>query len=294
MEIPHTRRMEWPELPANRFASRIRTQSPDGCRVALLGMPDDTGIGLNHGRLGAAHGPDAIRVALTRYGVADPDDWVWPGVFDAGDVIPGESLSTTHDRVTEAAGVLLDAGLFPIGLGGGHDLTYAFVRALAQRVPTLNGIYLDAHLDVRETEGSGMPFRRLVGDCGVHRLDVIGLSPMANSRDHSRWFHSHGGRVDSLDPHDDWPGDAIFFSLDLDVLDCSVAPGVSATNPMGWTVQRASDWVMAAGRCDKVRCFDIMELSPPHDVGGMTARVAAHLLLSFLRGYAGRPVGANE
>ena len=82
---------------------------------------------------------------------------------------PGRTLEATHRRVTAATTALLDAGLFPIAIGGGHDLTFPFVRAIAAEHSGLAGVYFDAHLDVRETRGSGMPFRRLVEDCGVSR-----------------------------------------------------------------------------------------------------------------------------
>lgn len=293
MDIPFTRKMQWPEVSAGRFTSRIRTDSPEGCQVALLGVPDDTGVTLNHGIAGAALGPDAFRVALTRYGTSEPEGWDWPVVYDSGDVIAGSTLAETHNRLTHAAGELLDAGLFPIMIGGGHDLTYAFVRAIAQRCSSLGGIYFDAHLDVRAEEGSGMPFRKLVEDSGVTRLDAVGISPFANSREHMHWFHSHGGRIDAIEPQGDWPGENLFVSFDLDVIDASAAPGVSARNPMGWDVQQASKWVLAAGKCSRVRSFDIMELCPPQDEGGRTARIAAHLFLTFLRGFAARPAGSH-
>lgn len=289
MEIQHTRKMEWPKIASGRFASLIQTDSPEGCQIALLGVPDDTGVSMNHGHPGAAQGPDALRVALTRYGTNEPDDWVWPRIYDAGDVVTSAELSETHDRVTHATTELLNAGLFPIMIGGGHDLTFPFVRAAANVYGDLNGVYLDAHLDVREEEGSGMPFRRLIEQCGVKRLDLIGYNHFVNSREHTRWFHSHGGRIDALEPTGIWPGENLFFSLDLDVLDVSAAPGVSAQNPMGMSVRDAARWVHAAGANERIRCFDIMELCPPNDLGAKTARVAAHLLLVFLRGFTTRP-----
>lgn len=281
--------MQWPERSPARFASLLRTESAESCAIAILGVPDDTGVSLNKGIPGAALGPDALRVALTRYGVSDPEGWQWPAVYDAGDLIASGTLRETHDRLTHAAGAILDAGLFPVMIGGGHDLTFAFVRALSNRASSLGGIYLDAHLDVRAEEGSGMPFRRLVEDCGVSRLDAIGISPFANSREHLHWFHAHGGRIDALEPRGEWPGENLFFSLDLDVIDASAAPGVSARNPMGWTVERAAQWAHSAGANPRVRCFDLMELCPPQDESGRTSRVAAHLLLTFLRGFASRP-----
>ncbi len=286
-----------PTIADSRMAAAVRTDSPDGCSVALLGVPDETGVRLNGGREGAAQGPSAFRSALSRYGAREPAGRAWPVVFDAGDVVPGASLRETHQRVTAAAGSLLDAGLLPVMIGGGHDLTFPFVRALANRVETpLTGVYFDAHLDVRGEPGSGMPFRSLVEWCGVRALYVHGLDRHANSAEHVRWFEGHGGRGaggEVFGPDDPWPAGELFVSFDLDVIDQAFAPGVSAMNPCGWDPATACAWARSAGRCERVRCFDIMELSPPHDSppgdGGRTARLAARLFLEFLSGFAERP-----
>jgi formiminoglutamase len=255
----------------------------------LLGLPDDTGVRLNHGRTGAAGGPKAFRTALARYGAADPAAGPLPLVFDAGDIMPTGSLEKTHERVTETTAALLDRGLFPIAIGGGHDLTFPFVRAVAAKHPGLAGVYFDAHLDVRETAGSGMAFRRLVEDCGVSALHLHGFRPLVNSREHLDWFRDHGGRTHLDGTKPALPKAKDFFaSFDLDVLDAAHAPGVSAMNPAGWTVSEAEAWVRACGSDPRVRCFDLMELNPAHDPDGRTARVAAHLFLTFLAAFARR------
>lgn len=297
MAIPHTQPGVWPDpIAASRFASGIRRDSADGCRVALIGLPDDTGVRLNHGRPGAAEGPTALRAALARYGVAEPAGWAWPGVFDAGDVRPagsggggGDDLHETHRRVSEAVAAVVEMGLFPIGIGGGHDLTFPFVRSAVKTVAPVHMVYFDPHLDVREEAGSGMPFRRLVQAGSVRGMTIHGFQPFANATEHVRWFQAHGGRVSDLSPEDPWPDEPTAVSLDLDVIDQAFAPGVSAMNPCGWTPAQAERWVAAAGRNPRVRCFDIMELSPANDPSGRTARLAAHLLLTFLRAFAERP-----
>jgi formiminoglutamase len=288
--LPNTSAPPWPgDTPAGRFASTIRTDSSEGCTVALIGLPDDTGVRLNNGRTGAAGGPKAFRAALSRYGVADSAAGYLPLVFDAGDVMPTGSLEKTHERVTEVTTALLDRGLFPIAIGGGHDLTYPFVRAVAAKYPKLAGVYFDAHLDVRETVGSGMPFRRLVEDCGVSALHLHGFRPLVNSLEHLDWFRTHGGRTHPENAKVALPkAKNLFVSFDLDVLDAAHAPGVSALNPAGWNVREAEAWVRACGADKRVRCFDLMELNPAHDPEGRTARVAAHLFLTFLQGFAQR------
>lgn len=296
--IPHTRPATIPEgIPETRFAAHLHA-IPVGCQVALLGLADDTGVRMNNGRPGAAGGPAAFRAALARYGVASPHGWEYPRVYDAGDVQPAGTLEETHARVREAAGAILDLGLLPVAIGGGHDLTFPFVQAAAMRYGRLAGVYFDAHLDVRETAGSGMPFRRLIEDCGVGPLHLIGFNPLVNSREHAAWFLGHGGIFEEVSQgqtprplHHESSRAAqpeLFVSFDLDCLDAAHAPGVSAVNPCGLSVRDVEPMVLAAGECDRVRCFDIMELNPAHDDGGRTARVAAHLFLTFLRGVARR------
>lgn len=290
--VPHTTPPHYPDRPAGRFGATIETGGPAECTVALIGLVDDEGVRLNGGRVGAAAGPSAFRAALARYGVARPQGFEWPRVFDAGDVRPGATLGETHARVTEAVDAVLALGLFPIAVGGGHDLTFPVVRAVAGRAGPMGGVYFDAHLDVRETAGSGMGFRRLVDECGVGPLLVHGLNPLVNAREHVAWFYDHGGTIadDDPDAEDDdllaplAGAESLFCSFDLDCLDASHAPGVSAPNPAGMTVREAARRMFIAASDPRLRCLDIMELCPTHDQDGRTARAAAHLFLHALMG----------
>lgn len=303
LRIPNTTPPEWPDdIPQGRFAAHIHQAVDLGCRIALLGLPDDTGIALNGGRPGAREGPSAFRRALARFGVAQPQGWRWPVVFDAGNIVPAEgkdaaAMLATHQRIREAVSALLGHGLFPIGIGGGHDLTLPFAGAVidharAGGTPIDSVLYFDAHLDVRDTPGSGMPFRGLVERHQVRSLVVLGASDLANDLAHSEWFAAHGGvhRDFSTSPESHLaPPARRYVSLDLDVLDAAFAPGVSAMNPCGATPHDLRAWVRAAGRSAATAGFDIMELSPPHDENGRTARLAAMLFLEFLRGFSERP-----
>ncbi|UYV11598.1 MAG: formimidoylglutamase [Phycisphaera sp.] len=302
MEVPYATPPQTPiELHEGRFSERVQPidayQPKPFYRkpFAILGMPDDTGVKLNNGRPGAKEGPSAIRRVLSTMGVKKPSFGLWPKVYDAGDVLPaGDDLDETHRRVSKASAALVRAGFFPIGLGGGHDLTFAFVRGvingLASDDAPREGIYLDAHLDVRETKGSGMPFRRLVEDCGIESLTIAGYERKVNSDEHMKWFMEHRGGVlflddpvvDETDDEEDEPRLPYFASLDLDAIDVSQAPGVSATNPCGVLAQTARRWIRDNLRSPSLRCFDIMELSPPHDDQDRTAQLAAYLFLEAL------------
>ncbi|MFO0836681.1 MAG: formimidoylglutamase [Phycisphaerales bacterium] len=298
--IPHTTPGVWPaDIPASRFASLVRRDRPEGCRVGLLGLPQDIGVRLNNGRPGAAEGPREFRRALARLGVARPDGHDWPRVFDAGDVVPATfdgpasldntdaiaAFHETHRRISEASLAIADAGLLPVAVGGGHDCTFAFVQGVHRQFRSpMAGLYFDPHLDVRETPGSGMGFRRLIEVGAADSLSIVGFDPIVNSREHVAWFRGHGGQMlDPAGPLQLPQGRPLFVSVDMDSIDASSAPGVSAMNPCGLSPSQLFPWIEAAAAHPRLACFDIMELSPPHDPDGRTARLAAYLFLTFLR-----------
>lgn len=301
---------------ATRFAATFRTDDHEECDVALLGLPDDLGVRLNNGRPGAREGPTAFRAALASYGVpwdARRGVHLSRVVYDAGDVIPAPgdgdaALFETHARIEEAAMALHSAGLVVACIGGGHDLTLPAVTALAEHWGlAVGGVNFDAHTDVRERAGSGMPFRRLIemGKLSPSAFVELGLGRFVNAEVDLEWLAEQGAtmrRADDVFPLRRYRREilpaamelalrtesAAFVSIDLDGIDSAQSPGVSAMNPSGLTVRHAALLAEAAGREQRVKHFDIMELCPPHDVAGRTSRVAAHLFLSFIAGVVER------
>lgn len=327
--VPHTVDPQWPTIPADRFAATFRIDSPEGCTVALLGLPDDTGVRLNHGRPGAALGPAAFRAALARYGTtfdANNNRQIPVNVFDAGDVRPAtggrpeEDLHETHRRITEAVTKLHQLGMITVCVGGGHDLTLPAVRALAQFTGRpVGGINVDAHLDVRESIGSGMPFRSLLegGFLDGRRFCEFGISRFVTTREHNEFLQLRHASVVTIDkvladiPSEVYRAFAVargdrstplFVSLDMDAIDGAYAPGVSAVNPAGLAPYIVARLLENAGRDPLVRHLDIMELSPPHDdppfaedaargvTAGRTAKLAVFMFLTFIAALADRPV----
>jgi formimidoylglutamase len=309
---PHTRPGAEFELKPGRFAARLARDVFGDCRAALLGLPDDLGVQLNGGRAGAANGPTEFRATLARFG-ADFDGLAGRDfalrLFDAGDVVPAPgndaaALAETHCRVEAAVAFLHAHGLVPICVGGGHDLSLPAITALSRNAGrALGGINLDAHLDVRARIGSGMPFRRLIEENSLDpaRFAEVGLGRFSNERGDLEWAAAQGARLifaeSLLEQGLDTRGLVLeagragpaFVSIDLDGLDQSVAPGVSAPNPFGVPLRFALGLAEAAGASPNVRHFDLMEYCPRFDLDGRTGRAAVLLFLHFLAGLAERP-----
>ncbi|HEY0661285.1 MAG TPA: formimidoylglutamase [Lysobacter sp.] len=266
--------------------------------VALLGLASDEGVRRNGGRPGAAQGPVALRAALANLPV-----WHCGPLYDAGDIVcTSGALETAQAEYAARIAALLDAGHFPLGLGGGHEIAYASYLGLmthlgnsASRVGMVN---FDTHFDLRKQAlaSSGTPFLQALdhaADCGHHvHYMCLGVSPTANTR-HLFTTADHRGvrylRDEELAPWSledaryrlaTWllEVDVVYLSLCLDVLPQAVAPGVSAPSAHGISLEVLEallDVVLATG---KTLVADIAELSPPHDRDAATARVAARLL----------------
>jgi arginase family enzyme len=191
-------------------------------------------------------------------------------------------------------------------LGGGHDGAYASHSALLRAVPgPVRGINVDAHLDVRPLRDglitSGTPFRRLAERWRERYTAVeLGIQPQHNARAHREWANRNGFAVLSLDHvrgrvADAFAealrsnADAVAVSLDLDSVEASSAPGVSAPCPDGLSPADLYACARLAGRDARVRVLDVMELAPPLDVDGRTARLGAAAIWHFLAGVAERP-----
>jgi agmatinase len=76
--------------------------------------------------------------------------------------------------------------------------------------------------------------------------------------------------------------DALYVSIDLDVLDSSIAPGHSLQEPGGLDYRQLRAILVEVARRGRVIGFDVVELNPARDQSGATARVAAWIVTHFL------------
>jgi formiminoglutamase len=285
------------------LARHLDPDSPP--RVVLVGFPTDVGVTRNGGRAGAASAPRAIREVLYRL---TPDGERPEGftellarTHDLGDVVTSADLERDQLALAEIIAPHLERGTFVIVLGGGHETAYGHFLGYASRRRRVRILNWDAHTDVRalvDGEGhSGSPFRQALEHASRACVDytVAGLQQHAVARSHEGYITERGGRCiwrTELDAAHivaivEEPGDRMV-SFDLDAVDQSCAPGVSAPSTGGLTID---EWLTAArmsGRGPNVHSCDIVELNPAFDRDGQTARLAALTVWHILRGVAER------
>ena len=123
-----------------------------GVDAVVYGIPFDTATSY---RTGPRFGPEAIRSASALIRPYNPALGVNVvealSLVDYGDlpVSPGDT-ERTYGQVEEALAPIVDAGIFPVALGGDHSITLAELRALARRYGPLALVQLDSHGDTWE------------------------------------------------------------------------------------------------------------------------------------------------
>lgn len=311
MKIPHLRPAT-PPLADRRFDERdpraLDVFAPWGKdeppEIGVVGVPFDGAV---MGRKGAAQGPAGIREAL-RYSSSyhwESDTELYGGkTGDVGDVEVAEHVGPTHERVHGVLRELHEAGTHPIVLGGDNSITYATVAGLLDAVEGSVGIVdLDAHLDVRVSEpgvNSGTPFRRILQDFGERvagdNVAQIGHRQFANSKHYRKWATDRGVRIFDMTRVNEMGGDAVLdeavaaagdgtdhlvLSVDMDALDQTHAPGVSAPTPSGLLPVDLFAAVRRLASEDRTRYMEIVEVAPPLDPTGNTARLAAVAVMEY-------------
>jgi agmatinase len=307
-EPPHHRPLDAKEIP--RFAG-IRTfmRAPyttdlTGVDAAVYGIPFDTATSF---RAGTRYGPEGIRSAsalLRPYNPAlDVNVVETLSVVDYGDVpvSPGDT-ERTYRQIEEALAPLLDAGVFPLALGGDHSITLAELRPLARRHGPLALVQLDAHGDTwDEYFGQrffhGTTFLRALEEELIEPASSVqaGLRGSLYGPDDIDSARELGFTVLSCDELRELGpagyGDLVrqrvgarpvFLSFDIDVLDPAFAPGTGTPEVGGLSTAEALSFLRAL-RGIEVAGADVVEVSPPYDgPGQQTALAAANVAYELL------------
>lgn len=82
--------------------------------------------------------------------------------------------------------------------------------------------------------------------------------------------------------------DAIYLTVDIDVLDIAYAPGVPAGTTGGMRTDELFEAIYIAGSHPLVQAMDIVCLDPLRDKSEITIKAGVHVFLNFLTGFASR------
>jgi len=305
------------QLPWVEDPKEIRRLEAD---IAIVGAPFDDAV--TH-RPGTRFGPRAIREAQYQTG---PLHSLQVGVtpfaelraVDAGDarIVPGR-LEYGHAEIYRKVREVAETGALPIVLGGDHSITWPNATAIAElRWPQRIGIvHFDAHADTSvdgygSLHSHGAPMRRLIESGAVlgRNFVQVGLRGYFPDAPTLAWMRAQGMRshfmteieergseavvADAIAEALDGP-DAIWISLDIDVVDPGLAPGTGTPEPGGLMSRELLRALRQIAAHVPIAGMDIVEVSPPYDWAESTAMIANRAALEVISTLAKRKAGGE-
>jgi agmatinase len=176
-------------------------------------------------------------------------------------------------RIRSLGERVLDAGLFPLMLGGEHLLSLGLIQAVAARAGALSILHLDAHADTRETYQGTKYSNACVMRLASRYGSLVSAGVRALSAEEYRWLRK--GKLPVFYAGDmrrrptRWQeeilahlGPKVYLTIDLDVFDPAEMPAVGTPEPGGLHWYDILDLVRLV--CERKRLVgaDVMELCP--------------------------------
>ena len=256
---------------SRRFLAAKDGGTPD---VVVVGVPVDGGVSF---RAGAALGPSGIREfsdSIESYSPRLQRDLEDITLTDVGDIADPSTVPDT------------DALL--VCLGGDHSITPKLAAAVASRHDGLAVVGFDAHLDLREDYPGdhACTYRRIA----ERRIPCYVFGPRSGER--SEWLDApdvlahQSADLDVTKAVDELRDRPVYVTVDIDVLDPSVAPGTGNPEAGGPSFNELLVAIERLSELNVVAC-DLVEVSPPLDPSGITQAAAAvlvrEMILNFCR-----------
>ena len=309
---PYVGASTYSKLPWVTDAAEIAARQVD---VAIVGAPFDEMV--TH-RPGARFGPRAIREAQYSVGSINSlqlgvEPFEILTVVDAGDanVVPA-NWERAHAMIYRKVHEVAATGAIPIILGGDHSITWPSATAVAEvrRPGSIGIVHFDAHADTApdswgQLAGHGSPMRRLIESGAVDGRNFVqvGLRGYWPPVEVLAWMREKGLRchfmteieergaeavvADAIAEALDGP-DAIYLSVDIDVVDPGMAPGTGTPEPGGMLPRELLRAVRQIVGAVELAGMDIVEVSPPYDWAESTAMLANRVALEAISALAVR------
>lgn len=266
-------------------------------QAVIYGMPMDFTASF---RPGSRFGPARIRevsIGLEEYSPYLDKHLEDVNYFDAGDIpLPFGNPARSLDLIEAYISKLLDAGKFPLGLGGEHLVTLPIIKAFDKKYDNFAVIHIDAHTDLRtEYEGEPLshstPIRKTCEWIGPENVYSFGIrSGMREEFQYAKESGMYLAKFDVVEPLQEvlpkLSGRSVYVTIDIDVLDPAYAPGTGTAEAGGITSKELLQAIhLIAGADVNVIGADLVEVAPAYDPTEQTQIAASKFVREMLLGF---------
>lgn len=284
------------------FMGAPRLEDMENAEVGIIGIPFD---GAMVGTPGTRHGPREIRHRSGQFNNPYNDALkVSPfkkhKICDCGDLVLSPfSIVQAHGSITDAVATLLNKNILPVCIGGDHSITYPILKAIFQKHGPVGVVDFDSHTDRRdhaygEEYTHGTMFRRGIEEGFIipDKLMQVGIRRLF-AEDELDFHAEHNCRVISTIELKQMGVEGfkqelkilkdvkVYITFDIDFVDPAFAPGTGGPEPGGVSSFEALQFVRALQGLHIVG-LDLVEVSPPLDVGNLTSALATRILFEMM------------
>jgi len=276
--------------------------------AVILGVPYDGG--LHPTRIGSRTGPAAIREQSQLVRPFQPPHATYNPLellrlVDCGDADTTPSIiEDSFAEIEAAASAIYEGGASPLAFGGDGNITLPLLRAAHKYYPNLVVVHIDAHTDTYRSDSNqdymrynvATTFTRAAEEGLMDVAASIHVGPRGPTNDNTVFDYTRDVGFKLVDGHElfetglanmasaivsDLQGRDVYLCFDMDFFDPSCAPGVCTPTWGGASAREGLGFLQALSGLNVVGA-DINTVSPPHDVGGMTAFLAGTVALEIL------------
>ncbi|MFH1210724.1 MAG: arginase family protein [archaeon] len=245
-------------------------------------------VGTSQGSLGKNLGtekaPDKIVEALKNIFVNEQGRTLFYEIDEI--VVNPSNIEETNERIFEKEG--------DIFIGGDHSITYSLFKKVVQKNSNAGIIMFDAHPDC---ENNFAPpshedfIQTLIEEGSLKKENVIlvGIRNMDKKeqiyiKDKRITFYTMKDLRENMEETCDMimerarKFDALYISIDIDVVDPSQAPGTGYIEPAGMQARDLIYFIQRLKILKNLKRADIVEVNPQKDVNEMTVKLAAKIV----------------
>lgn len=263
----------------------------DASSKVIIGIPMDITTSFRSGTNLAPFRVREVSEGLEEYSLYQDKSLAEIDFYDAGDLlIPLGNLTAILDKAEKVASRLLSQDKMLYTIGGEHLITLPLVKAYKAKYPDLVVVQMDAHADLREEYlgeqlSHATVMYKVVGIIGQGNLYQLGIRS-GTKEEISFAKHNTHLYLDQLKtPLAEVKGKIgsrpVYITLDIDVLDPAFAPGTGTPEPAGFGTRELFETLLSLGELNVVG-FDIVEISPPNELGDITSILGAKVLREVL------------
>ncbi|CAM3428407.1 Formimidoylglutamase [Aequorivita lipolytica] len=291
------------------FVETLDDLKNHSAKYVLLGIPEDIGVRANYGNPGTSKTWEAALGSLLNIQhnhLTNVENVILLGEIDCETQMKqaitiskeenhyaeklGELVTQIDHKVSEVVKLIIEAGKFPIIIGGGHNNSYGNLKGVSEALQKpINCINFDAHTDFRSLEHrhSGNGFSYAFEEGFLNKYFIFGLHRNYTSEAVFNSIEKNSERVkfnlfeaitiqqkisfsEAMKEAENFCSNENFgIELDMDAIEMM---GSSAISPSGFTLSEARKFVSYFSKNANARYLHICEGSPsaglfPNQVG---------------------------